>query len=75
MDLQEFDIRKPSGPDPEPPRRYPWIWVAAGIVLVLAVAAYLMMSRRDEPADDRVAVTDVSPAPPAEQRESTRLGG
>lgn len=75
MDLQQFDVEKSSLPPPEPPRRYPWIWVILGILVVVAVAAYLMMSRRDEPAADRVAVSEVSPAPPAEPTETTRLGG
>jgi hypothetical protein len=75
MDLHEFDIQKSSEPPAEPPRRYPWMWVAAGIVVVLVVAGYLMMSRREQPAEDRVAVTDVSPTEPAEKPAPTRLGG
>ena len=75
MDLQHFDVEKPSEPRPEPPRRYPWLWVGLGIVVVVLIAAYLMMSRRDEPAADRVAVTDVAPKPPADRRDAVRLGG
>jgi hypothetical protein len=74
MDLQDFDVHKPASHEPPPTRRYPWIWVAAGIIIVVALAAWFA-TRREAPEPDRVAVTDVSPAPPAPVEKSATLGG
>jgi hypothetical protein len=75
MDLRDVQLDKPGELPPDPARRYPWLWVGVAIAVVVAIAAYIMLARRAAPPD-RVNVTDVSPAGPAEGARTPRaLGG
>lgn len=75
MDLHDVQLEKEGGLPPDPARRYPWLWVGIAIVVVLLIAAYIVISRRDS-TPDRVDVTDVRPSGPAEGARTARpLGG
>ena len=72
MDLREIELEKPGEPPSEPPRRYPWLWVGLGIVVVLLVIGYVVTSRRG--VTDRVDVSEVTPTG-GESTPSQPLGG
>jgi hypothetical protein len=72
MDLREIELEKPGEPPFEPPRRYPWLWVGVGIIVVLVVIGYVVTSRRG--ATDRVDVSEVRPTG-GESSPSQPLGG
>lgn len=72
MDLREIELEKPGEPPFEPPRRYPWVWVGLGIVVVLLVIGYVVTSRRA--STDRVDVSEVTPTA-GETTPSQPLGG
>lgn len=73
MDLREIELEKPGEPPPEPPRRYPWLWVGLGIVVVLLAIGYVVTSRRGA-STDRVDVSEVTPTG-GESTPSQPLGG
>jgi hypothetical protein len=72
MDLHNVELEKQGELPPDPARRYPWLWVGIGIVIVLLIVGYVVMSRRAE-TSDRVNVTDVTPGGPSTTEKP--LGG
>lgn len=72
MELHDLQLDKPAEPSLEPPRRYPWAWIAFGILLVLCAVGYFVFGRGD--SSDRVRVTGVSPVPAKPEKTPRALG-